>query len=243
MSQINNRHPSQMSTPNHNQSPFEQVNELLEAANAAGNSLFPMFQEILEQGTETVGRVVTPIVEHPLVQYATRMPGVSWLMAALGQVNIERVEQEIAALRQQYPLETSGELAQRVITDTTFKAAGAGLITNIVPPAAASLLALDIAVVTALQAEMVYRIAAVYGFSLREPTRRGEVLALWGLSVSGSGVMKTGLSLVEMIPLIGAGVGIASNAALLYSLGYVARQFYEAKRAGEPPAYHNSDQN
>jgi uncharacterized protein (DUF697 family) len=214
-----------------NPSPFDQFNQFV--AEATSTSLVPVLQKLLEQGTETVGRVVTPIAENPLVKYATQVPGVKWLMAALGQVNSEKVEREVAELRQNYPLETSAQLSQRVITDIAFKAAGAGLITNIVPPFAVSLLALDIAAVTALQAEMVYRIAAIYGFSLHDPTRRGEVLALWGLSMGGSGVLKTGLSLVEIIPIVGAGVGVVSNAALLYSLGQVAIQFYEAKQTGD----------
>ncbi len=212
-------------------SPFEQLNEqVAETLNTATRPLILGLQELLERGTETVGQVVTPIAEHPITQFATRVPGLRWFMAALGQVNVEKVEQDVAILRQQYPLETTAQLAQRIIADTALKAAGAGLITNIVPPLAVTLLAIDIAAVTALQAAMVYRIAAVYGFSVHEPTRRGEVLALWGLSMGGSGMLKTGLSLVEAIPLIGTGVGIASNAALLYSLGYVAQQFYEAKR-------------
>ncbi|WNZ24324.1 EcsC family protein [Leptolyngbya sp. NK1-12] len=218
-----------MSTPNN---PIDQFNQMLTAVTTtAETTIMPLLQEMLEQGTETVGRIVTPIAENPVVQFATRVPGVNWLMAALGQVNVEKVEREVAALRQQYPLETSGEIAQRIIADTAMKAAGAGLVTNVIPPAAISLLALDIAAVTALQADMVYRIAAVYGFSLHEPTRRGEVLAIWGLSTGGSGVLKTGLSLVEAIPLVGAGIGIASNAVLIYSLGQIAYRFYEAKQA------------
>lgn len=213
-------------------SPIDQVNEFIAAVTkVAGDTAGPALQELLERGTETVGRVVAPIAESPLVQLATKVPGVSWVMAALGQVNVERVEQEVAELRQRYPLDTPTDLTQRVIADTALKAAGAGLITNIVPPLAITLLALDIAAVTALQAEMVYRIAAIYGFSLHEPTRRGEVLALWGLSTGGSGALKTGLSLFEAIPLIGTGVGVASNAILIYSLGQVAYHFYEAKQA------------
>jgi uncharacterized protein (DUF697 family) len=150
-------------------------------------------------------------------------------MAALGQVNIQRVELEVAELQRQFPAATPKELAQRIIGETAFKAAGIGLITNIAPPFAIMLLAVDIAAVTALQAEMTYRIAALYGFSLHDSTRRGEVLALWGLSFGGSGVLKAGLSLVEAIPVVGAGVGVASDAALLYSMGFVALQFYEAK--------------
>lgn len=217
-----------MTSPN--QSPFEQINALLmTAASVAGNAVLPVVHEVVERGTETVGKIVTPIAEHPVTQFATRVPGLTWLMAALGQVNVEKVEREVAELRQKYPTASTAELAQQIISDTAFKAAGAGLITNIVPPLAISLLAIDIAAVTALQATMVYQIAALYGFPVTEPTRRGEVLALWGLSMGGSGALKTGLSLVEAIPLIGTGVGVASNAALLYSLGYVAQQFYEAK--------------
>jgi uncharacterized protein (DUF697 family) len=217
--------------PTSEKSPIDQLTEMIAAISTeASRSLVPGLQALLEQGTETVGRVVTPIAENPLVQQATRIPGVNWLMAALGQVNIERAEREVAELRQTYPLETSQQLAQRIIGETAFKAAGIGLVTNVLPPFAVTLLAVDIAAVTALQAEMVYRIAAVYGFSLHEPTRRGEVLALWGLSVSGGGVFKAGMSLVEMIPILGAGVGVVTDAALLYSLGFVALQFYEAKQ-------------
>lgn len=200
------------------------------AASSIEAAISSPLQDLVEQGTETIGHMVTPIAENPLVKYATKLPGVSWLMAALGQVNAEAVEQDVAALRQQYPLENSAQLAQRVVADSAFRAARIGLLTNIVPPFALMLLAVDIAAVTALQAEMVYRIAAIYGFSLDEPARRGEVLALWGLSMGGSSVLKAGLSIVEVIPLLGAAVGIASNAALLQSLGHVAIQFYEKKQ-------------
>ena len=200
------------------------------ASTIEGAIAFPI-QNMVEQGTETIGNIVTPIAENPLVKYATKLPGISWLMAALGQVNAEEVAQDVVLLQHQHPLETPEQLAQRVIADSAFRAARIGLLTNIVPPFALMLLAVDIAAVTALQAKMVYRIAAIYGFSLNEPARRGEVVALWGLSMGGSSVLKAGLSVVEVIPLLGAAVGIASNAALLQSLGYVAIQFYEKKQA------------
>ncbi|MBM0742458.1 EcsC family protein [Phormidium sp. CLA17] len=201
------------------------------ASRTVEDAIVSPLHDVIEQGTETIGNVITPIAENPLVKYATKLPGVSWLMAALGQVDVEQVEQDVVALQQQYPLENPEQLAQRIISESAFKAARIGLLTNIVPPFALMLLAVDIAAVTALQAQMVYRIAAVYGFSLNEPARRGEVLALWGLSMGGSSVIKTGLSIVEVIPFLGAAVGIASNAALLHSLGHVAVQFYEKKQA------------
>jgi hypothetical protein len=36
--------------------------------------------------------------------------------------------------------------------------------------------------------------------------------------------------LVEILPGVGAAVGTAGNAALLYSLGYLASQFYQSKQ-------------
>jgi uncharacterized protein (DUF697 family) len=101
---------------------------------------------------------------------------------------------------------------------------------------ALTLFGIELAAITALQGEMVYRIAAAYGFSLKDPARRGEGLAIFGLSVGGSGTLKVGLSFVELLPVIGTVVGASSNAALLYSLGYVACRFYEAKRNSLAPA-------
>jgi uncharacterized protein (DUF697 family) len=194
-----------------------------------GETIGPVVQRSLEQGTETVGKIVTPIAENPLVKFAAKMPGINLLLAALGQVDVQKAQQEVDQLRQTCPLETPEQLAQRIIADTSLKAGGIGLLTNFIPPLALTLFAVDIAAVTALQAEMIYRIAAVYGFPLTDPSRRGEVLAIFGLSVGGSGVLKLGLSLVEILPLIGAVVGASSDAALLYTLGQLACRFYAAK--------------
>lgn len=197
---------------------------------AVGSTVGPAAMQFLEQGTETVGRVVTPIAQLPLIKFASKVPGISLLLAALGQVNIEKAQTEVERLRQEYPLETSEQLAHRIMVDTALKAGGIGVMTNFIPPLALTLVGVELAAVTALQAEMVYRIAAAYGFSLEDPTRRGEVLAIFGLSVGGSGMLKVGLSIVELIPLVGTVVGASSDAALIYSLGFLASRFYEAKR-------------
>jgi uncharacterized protein (DUF697 family) len=203
---------------------------LTSATTAVGDIFVPAAQQFVEQSTETVGHVVAPIAEHPLTKYAAKVPGINLLMTALGQVDLDQAQQDVEKLRQQYPLETSEQIAQRVISDTAMKAGGIGLLTNFIPPLALTLFAVDIAAVTTLQAEMIYRIAAAYGFSLKDPARRGEVLAIFGLSLGGSSALKIGLGFVELIPLIGAAVGASSNAGLIYSLGYAASQFYEAKK-------------
>jgi len=200
------------------------------------NSLYDM----IEQGTEKLGESVTPIATHPFTQFATKAPGLSWLMAALGQVDIDTVEEEVNALRRTYPEDSIQTLAQRVITDTAWKAAGIGLATNFVPPLALMLLSVDLGAIMALQAKMIYRIAAIYGFSVTEPARRGEVLAIWGLSTGSSGVMKAGLSVIEFIPIIGAVTGTTGNAAMLYGMGQVACSFYEVKQQATDEASRSS---
>jgi len=206
------------------------TDEITGTTAAVGKTVGPVAQQFMEQGTETVGKIVTPIAENPLVKFASKVPGINWLLTALGQVDVEKAQNEVDKLRQDYPLETPEQLAHRIIVDASLKAGGIGLLTNFVPPLALTLFAVDLAAVTALQAEMVYRIAAAYGFSLKEPARRGEALAIFGLSVGGSGVLKVGLGFVELLPVIGAMVGASNNTALLYSLGHVACRYYEAKR-------------
>jgi len=206
------------------------TDEVTGTTTVIGKTIVPAAQQFIEQGTETIGKMVTPIAEHPLTKYASKVPGINVLLAALGQVDVDQAQKEVDKLRLEYPLDTPEQLARRIIADAALKGGGIGLATNFVPPLALALFGIELAAVTALQAEMVYRIAAAYGFSLQDPTRRGEVLAIFGLSVGGSGALKSGLSFVELLPVIGAFVGASSNAALLYSLGYVACQFYEAKR-------------
>lgn len=207
----------------------EAVHAVSDSFRSASETVVPTVHDFVEKGTERVGRIITPVVDHPLVKYATKVPVLKWLMAVLGQVNIEEVERDIEKLKKEHPWENREQLTQRVIKDTAWKAAGVGLITNFVPPLALVFMPLDIAAVTVLQAEMIYRIAALYGFPLDDPTRRGEILAIWWLSVNSSGFIKAGFSILEIIPVVGTVIGVTSDAALLTFVGNVASRYYEEK--------------
>jgi uncharacterized protein (DUF697 family) len=223
-----------MSQPN----PFEQMLETVaknvqtsvQSVSTAINELAPNVQQFVEQSTEGLGQAATVFAENPLIRATARLPGLRWMSAALGQINILDIQQKTDTLRQQHPADTTDQLAQRVIQSAALNAAGIGLATNFLPPLAVGLFAIDIAAVAALQAEMLYRIAALYGFSATEPARRGEVLAIYVLSIGGTGVLKTILSIPETIPALGAVIGASSDASLLYGLGQVANQYYAAKR-------------
>ncbi len=233
-----------MTTPDQNNfesDPFEQATQEAEKVSQAfaaklkemGEAIGPQLYQFVERGTVTIGKMVTPIANNPMIRFATKVPVVSWLFAALGQVNVPSVQKDVEKLRQKYPLDNTEQLAQRVMVDTAWKAAGVGLLTNAIPPVALMLFAVDVGAIAALQAEMIYRIATIYGFSPTDPTRRGEVLTLWGLSTGSSGVLKSGLSIVEIIPALGAFIGVTSDAAMLYTMGYLACRFYEEKQRVE----------
>jgi uncharacterized protein (DUF697 family) len=222
-----------MTTPN----PFEQVahaafeafRSTAQQASKAADDLQEEAHNFVERGTEQLGRSVTPLVENPILNSVTQLPMLRWFAAALGQVDVEKVNHDVEQLRQQYPQKTRAELSQQLIQEATLKAAGIGLATNILPPVAAILFAVDIAALSSLQAEMIFRIAAIYDLPLKDEARRGEVLTIYGLSFGGTSLIKTGLSVAELIPGVGAVVGASSDAALLFALGQAVARFYETK--------------
>jgi uncharacterized protein (DUF697 family) len=210
---------------------MQAIAEMLNStANAAGDAFINWVYPAIEQATEFLGRTVAPIADLPFIKFATGVPGLSWLLAALGQVNADKVHRAVDELRRQYPLETDEQLAHRVMATSAWRAAQVGLLTNIVPSVATVLFAIDIGAIAALQAEMIYKIAAIYGFSADDATRRGEVLAIWGVFTGSSSTLKSGLSFLEVVPGVGTAIGITSDAAILYGVGFLACRFYEVKQ-------------
>jgi len=207
------------------------VNVFDNGAAYLANGVVATVQPVLEPTTSMVGQVISPIVNLPFVRYATAIPGLRWLLAAVGQVNVAAVRSQVDDLRRQYPADDQRALARRVMADTTLKAAGVGLATNLAPPLALMLTLVDIGAVAALQANMIYRIATIYGYSPDDSDRRGEVLTIWLLSSSSSGLIKSGLSLTAAIPLFAAIAGVAADATVIYSVGYFACRYYETKAA------------
>jgi len=206
-------------------------NFLAEVINTVGNlteTLTGEAQKILEKTTKSTGETLEWIASNPILKSADNIIGLDWLMTFLGKVDTSKVRANVATLRSQYPNETANQIAHRLIVEKTWKGGRLGLVTNIIPPIAALFLGIELIATTKLQTEMVYEIAAAYGLDLDEPARRGEVLAIFGLSL-GADVLKTGLTIVEIIPGIGAVVGASTNAAMLYVLGQTACRFYQGK--------------
>ncbi len=206
-------------------------NFLVEAANRVGDiteTLTTEAQKLLEKTTVSTGQTLEWIASNPILSSADKIIGLDWLMTFLGKVDTAKVQATVDKMRSQYPNETPNQIAHRLIVQKTWDGGRLGLLTNIIPPIAALFLGVELIATTKLQTEMAYEIAAAYGLDLDEPARRGEVLAIFGLSL-GADVLKTGLTVVEIIPGIGAVVGASTNAAMLYVLGQTACRYYEGK--------------
>ncbi|NJO20261.1 MAG: aminotransferase class I/II-fold pyridoxal phosphate-dependent enzyme, partial [Spirulinaceae cyanobacterium RM2_2_10] len=91
-----------------------------------------------------------PIATNPVINLATKVPGLSWLVAALGQVNVEAVQKDVTTLQRAHLAASAPELAQYVINEAAWRAAGIGFATNFVPPLALMLLAVDLGAIAAL---------------------------------------------------------------------------------------------
>src|SRR5690348_7469998 len=66
------------------------ADEITGSTIAVGKTVGPEAVRFVEQGTETVGKFVSPIAENPLIKYAAKVPGINILLAALGQVDVEK---------------------------------------------------------------------------------------------------------------------------------------------------------
>lgn len=186
---------------------------------------------LISQATQGAGHTVTYVGNNWLVRRLTRFLNLGWLVGATDNVDLAKAEAAVRKLQQEHLNDTPSQIAHRIMVDKATRAGGIGLASSILPGAALALLAVDLAATMQLQAEMVYQIAAAYGLELQDPARKGEVLGIFGLGLGGGKLMRAaGLGLLRNIPFAGAVIGASSNSAMLYSLGYAACRFYEAKQ-------------
>lgn len=183
----------------------------------------------IQDGTQSAGTVMTYVGNLPFVRPFAGALRLDWLVGISNNVDLATAEADVKALYDRHPNETPGQIAHRVIIRKSLQAGGIGLVSSLLPGLALPFLAVDVAATTALQTEMVYQIASAYGMDLSEPERKGEVLGIFGLALGGRNALKAGMGFLRNLPIAGAAIGAGTNATMLYSLGYAACRFYEAK--------------
>ncbi|PHK13715.1 hypothetical protein VF10_32810, partial [Nostoc linckia z13] len=203
---------------------------VLDTAVGVGQAATKQTHKLIEQTTQTSGTVVNYLSENWLIRKLSGVLNLNWLFGASDSVDLQKAEVAVKKLKEKYPNESPSQIAHRIMMDKAARAGGIGLATSILPGFALTFLAIDLAATTKLQSEMVYEIASDYGLDLKDPARRGEVLAIFGLALGGGRLLKAaGLGLLRNVPFAGAAIAVSSNATMIYSLGYAACRFYEAK--------------
>ncbi|MEH2232153.1 MAG: EcsC family protein [Nostoc sp.] len=203
---------------------------VLDTAVGVGEVTAKETHKFIEQATQTSGQVVNRLSENWLIRKLSGVLNLNWLINDSNLVDLEQAEAAVNKLKKQYPNESSSQLAHRIMVEKATQAATVGLATSFLPGIAVALLAIDLTATTKLQSEMLYQIASVYGLDLKDPARKGEILAIFGLALGGGRLLKAaGLGLLRNVPLAGAVIGASSNATMIYSLGYAACRFYETK--------------
>ncbi|MEH2353685.1 EcsC family protein [Nostoc sp.] len=203
---------------------------VLDTAVGVGEVTAKETHKLIEQTTQTSGQVVNRLSENWLIRKLSGVLNLNWLISDNNLVDLEKAEAAVNKLKKQYPNESPSQLAHRIMVEKATQAGTVGLATSILPGIAVALLAIDLTATTKLQSEMLYQIASVYGLDLKDPARKGEILAIFGLALGGGRLLKAaGLGLLRNVPLAGAVIGASSNATMIYSLGYAACRFYETK--------------
>jgi uncharacterized protein (DUF697 family) len=188
----------------------------------------PSSKIIVFKVTNAVGSLVEEIGNNPNLQNLTENFQ-NWLVENIDKVDIVRAETYVKQLQQKYPHETASKIAHRLIIEKATYAGGTELASSILPDIAVTMFSVDLAATTLLQVEMIYQIACAYGMDLKEPARKEEILAIFGLSLGGNQILKAGLGFVRNVPIAGGVISASSNALAIYTLGYAACRFYEAK--------------
>ncbi|KYC36228.1 hypothetical protein WA1_41615 [Scytonema hofmannii PCC 7110] len=201
-----------------------------ETATEVGEAAAKQTHNLIEQATHTAGEVANYLGENWLIRKLSGVLNLNWLLGASDNVNLEKAAAAVKQLQLEHPNESPSQISHRIMVEKAAMAGGIGLATSVLPGVAVALLAIDLAATTELQSEMVYQIAAAYGLDLKDPARKGEVLAIFGLALGGGRLLKAaGLGLLKNVPFAGAVIGASSNATMIYSLGYAACRFYETK--------------
>ncbi|MHC5777475.1 EcsC family protein [Nostoc sp.] len=203
---------------------------VLDTAVGVGEVIAKQTHKLIEQTTQTSGQAVNHLSENWLIRKLSGVLNLNWLIGATNLIDLEKAEAAVNKLKQKYPDESPSQIAHRIMVEKATQAATVGLATSILPGIAVALFAIDLTATTKLQSEMLYQIASVYGLDLKDPARKGEVLAIFGLALGGERLLKAaGLGLLRNVPLAGVAIAASSNATMIYSLGYAACRFYEVK--------------
>ncbi len=157
-------------------------------------------------------------------------------------VDFEKARNEVSELHKKYPYYTRDKIANILIKETVFKVAGISYIEDLAPwdrqdeikNAISCVANCDLKTITQECAEMVFKIAGIYGFELKDPMRQFEALAAFGIAWLGKRAINAGIGRLEVGFFNEINIRAVSHALMIFTVGKAARVFYKAKLEGVP---------
>jgi DNA-directed RNA polymerase subunit alpha len=123
------------------------------------------------------------------------------------------------------------DIARILIVHKSLQTAGVDVV-RAIPYAEdilSGLLRIDLPAIAKMSAEMVYQIAAIYGFNLYAPEREAEVLTAFGIALIGEKAIDDGIRWLKYGITASAAISASVKALMIYAIGNAACIFYEAK--------------
>jgi ribosomal protein S2 len=201
---------------------LNQINKLRLQAN--GEAWNQLIQWLLSQAKRAFTQAIDPLAD-------------LWF-----DVDFEKARNEVSELHKKYPNYTRDKIANILIKETVFKVAGISYIEDLAPwdsqdeikNAISCVANCNLKTITQECAEMVFKIAGIYGFDLKDPMRQFEALAAFGIAWLGKRAINAGIGRLEVGFFNEINIRAVSHALMIFTVGNAARVFYKAKLEGDP---------
>lgn len=148
--------------------------------------------------------------------------------AFIDKINIAEVENKVDELWEKFPYETPEKIAQRLLLQQIIRVSKNSAVTTVVPGKIAETVGIDYVAIALMEKEIIFQIAATYGFDVWHPNRKKEAFAMIDRVLRSTRSGRIVVSLSQMVPLAGQFMNVGTDAFLVYVIGNTARKFYEA---------------
>ena len=155
--------------------------------------------------------------------------------AFIDKINIEEVEKTVDELWDKFPYEPPEKISQKLLMQQILRVSKNSAVTTVVPGKIAETVGIDYVAIALMEKEIIFQIAAAYGFDIWHPNRKKEAFAIIDRVLRSTRSGRIVVSLSQMIPLAGQFMNVGTDAFLVYVIGNTARKFYEAKSQEASP--------
>jgi DNA-directed RNA polymerase subunit alpha len=156
---------------------------------------------------------------------------VNWVNEEILSLDLSAAAASARRLKERNLGKSIRDIAHILIVHKSLQTAGVDVV-RAIPYAEdilSGLIGIDLPAIAKMSAEMVYQIAAIYGFSLDAPEREAEVLTAFGVALIGEKAIDDGIRWLKYGITASAAISASVKALMIYAIGNAACIFYEAK--------------